>query len=72
MRNAVNHAFGTLEWRASPRWLFNAGAMIEDNSLTGAPWRRASANYHMTDSQTWRCPSTAPTATRSPSNRSPA
>ena len=55
IRNAVNHAFGTLEWRASPRWLFNVGAMIEDNSLTGrtlAP--RASANYHITDSQTWR------------------
>lgn len=55
IRNAVNHAFGTLEWHASPGWLFNVGAMIEDNSLTGrtlAP--RASANYHITDSQTWR------------------
>ncbi len=55
VRNAVNHAFGTLEWHASPRWLFNAGAMLEDNSLTGrtlAP--RVSANYHLTDSQTWR------------------
>lgn len=55
VRNAVNHAFGTLEWRASPRWLLNVGAMLEDNSLTGrtlAP--RASANYHMTESQTWR------------------
>lgn len=55
VRNAVNHAFGTLEWHANPRWLFNVGAMIENNSLTGrtlAP--RASANYHITDSQTWR------------------
>ncbi len=55
VQTSVTRAFGTLEWRASERWLFNAGAMIEDNSLTGtslAP--RASANYHMTDSQTWR------------------
>lgn len=55
MRVAVNHLFGTLEWRASPRWLFNAGAMLENNALAGtslAP--RLSANYHMTEAQTWR------------------
>lgn len=53
--SGVNRAFATLEWRASRRWLFNAGAMVEDNSLTGtslAP--RASANYHMTENQTLR------------------
>ena len=33
--SGVNRAFATLEWRASRRWLFNAGAMVEDNSLTG-------------------------------------
>ena len=55
VRNAVNHAFGTLEWRASPRWLFNVGAMIEDNSLTGSSLApRASANYSVSDTQTWR------------------
>jgi len=55
IRNAVNHAFGTLEWRASPRWLFNVGAMIENNSLTCtslAP--RASVNFRLTDNQTLR------------------
>jgi hypothetical protein len=55
VRSGVNRAFGTLEWRASPQWLFNAGFMVEDNSLTGtslAP--RASANYHMTENQTLR------------------
>ena len=55
VRSGVNRAFATLEWRASPQWLFNAGFMVEDNSLTGtslAP--RASANYHMTESQTLR------------------
>ncbi len=55
VRSTVTRAFGTLEWRASERWLFNVGTMIEDNSLTRvalAP--RVSANYHMTDSQTWR------------------
>ncbi|GLT21658.1 hypothetical protein GCM10007933_11100 [Zoogloea oryzae] len=55
VRSTVTRAFGTLEWRASERWLFNVGTMIEDNSLTRvalAP--RASANYHMTESQTWR------------------
>lgn len=53
--SGVNRAFATVEWRASRRWLFNAGAMVEDNSLTGtslAP--RASANYHMTENQTLR------------------
>lgn len=55
VRSGVNRAFANLEWRASPRWLFNAGFMVEHNSLTGtslAP--RASANYHMTESQTLR------------------
>lgn len=55
VRSTITRAFGTLEWRASSTWLFNIGAMVEDNSLTGtalAP--RLSANYHMTDSQTWR------------------
>ncbi|TYC61425.1 hypothetical protein ETQ85_01785 [Zoogloea oleivorans] len=55
LTNRITHAFGTLEWRASPKWLFNVGAMLENNSLTGtslAP--RISANYHMTEFQTWR------------------
>ena len=55
VRSTIARVFGTLEWRASPRWLFNVGAMIEDNSLTGAALApRVSANYHMTDSQIWR------------------
>ena len=55
VRDDVKHAFGTLEWRASEKWLFNLGAMVENNTLTGtsvAP--RASANYHISDAQTWR------------------
>lgn len=55
VRSGVNRAFATLEWRATPKWLFNAGFMVEHNSLTGtslAP--RASANYHMTENQTLR------------------
>lgn len=55
VRHGVSRAFGTLELRTSPDWLFNVGFMVEDNSLTGtslAP--RASANYHMTEDQTLR------------------
>lgn len=55
VRSTIVRAFGNLEWRASPRWLFNVGAMVEDNSLTNtslAP--RASVNYHLTESQTLR------------------
>lgn len=55
VRSGASRAFGTLEWRASPDWLFNVGFMVEDNVLTGtslAP--RASANYHMTKNQTLR------------------
>jgi len=55
VRSTVVRAFGTLEWRLNERWLFNAGAMVEDNSLTGAALApRISANYRLTDSQTLR------------------
>ncbi|NTV11492.1 MAG: TonB-dependent receptor, partial [Zoogloea sp.] len=55
IRTSILRLFGNAEWRASPRWLFNAGAMVDRHSLTGtalAP--RASANYHMTEAHTIR------------------
>jgi iron complex outermembrane receptor protein len=55
IRDEVRHAFGTLEWRASSNWLFNLGAMVEHNSLTGSSLApRISANYHLSEVQTWR------------------
>ncbi len=47
--------FGNVEWRASQRWLVNAGAMLENTSLSGtttAP--RLAVNYHLDDQQTFR------------------
>lgn len=47
--------FGNLEWRATPKWLFNAGIMAEDGSYSGvllAP--RLAANYHLTPLHTVR------------------
>lgn len=47
--------FGNAEWRASPDWLFNLGASLEDpNYAESRIAPRASANYHMTESQTIR------------------
>ena len=47
--------FGNVEWRLSPSWIVNAGALAERNSVTGdslAP--RLMFNWHFTDSQTIR------------------
>ena len=55
VRSDTRHLFGTLEWRASPAWLFNLGAMLENSSLTGTSLDpRISANYHFSDISTWR------------------
>jgi iron complex outermembrane receptor protein len=47
--------FGTLEWRASPQWLFNAGLFIGQQSMTGtytAP--RLMANWLVSPEHTFR------------------
>jgi iron complex outermembrane receptor protein len=47
--------FGNLEWRASDKVLVNAGAMAEQDSVSGgtlAP--RLMINWHATPGQTWR------------------
>lgn len=47
--------FGNLEWRASPTWLVNAGALAESDSVSGntmAP--RLMVNWHAAPGQTWR------------------
>lgn len=47
--------FGNLEWRATDKLLVNAGAMAEQDSVSGgklAP--RLMVNWHSTSNQTWR------------------
>ncbi len=58
--------FGNLEWRLSPQWLLNAGAMLEKHSLSGtdlAP--RLMLNFQPVPGQTLRLGTT--TAYRTPS-----
>ena len=53
--NEFFRLFGNAEWRPSPQWLLNAGAMMEKSSVTGvnvAP--RVMLNWHMADGQTVR------------------
>jgi iron complex outermembrane receptor protein len=54
--NAVSWLFGHGDYRLDPRWVFNAGAMVEHSSLTRS-WLflpRLSAHYHVNDRQTLR------------------
>lgn len=47
--------FGNLEWRASPRWIFNIGLMIEDGSYVGTlASPRLAANYRLAEGQVVR------------------
>lgn len=51
----LQRLFGHLEWRPAPKWLVNAGAMVEHNSLTAtdiAP--RLAVSYHFTPEHTVR------------------
>ena len=51
----VERLFGHLEWRATDNFLVNAGAMVENNSLSGtdvAP--QLALNYQATSNQTFR------------------
>jgi iron complex outermembrane receptor protein len=62
----LNRLFGNLEWRLAPKWLLNAGAMLERHSLTGtdvAP--RLMLNFQPAAGQTLRLGTT--TAYRNPS-----
>ncbi len=55
LKNNESRAFGNLEWRASPKWLVNAGLFLGDNSWTGtyvAP--RLMVNHHFTSDHTLR------------------
>ncbi len=47
--------FGNVEWRVSPNWLVNAGAMAERSSVNGSTVSpRVMLNWHMTPGQTLR------------------
>jgi iron complex outermembrane receptor protein len=51
--------FGNAEWRATSDWIFNIGAMVEDNKVTGAVLSpRLAINYHATPTQTLRTSAT--------------
>jgi len=48
--NETTRVFGQVEWRAAPNFLFNAGAMVEHNSLIeSAASPRVSINYMIAD-----------------------
>ncbi|MCL4745580.1 MAG: TonB-dependent receptor [Burkholderiaceae bacterium] len=54
-RSDATRAFVNLEWTPSPRWTFNAGGLVEHDSLSGthlAP--RLVANWKLSPSQTLR------------------
>jgi iron complex outermembrane receptor protein len=52
---ATYRAFGNLEFREGPQWLFNLGASLEHDSLNGLMLDpRASVSYHLTPEQTLR------------------
>lgn len=54
-RSDATRAFVNLEWTPSPRWTFNAGGLVEHDSLSGthvAP--RLVANWKLSSSQTLR------------------
>ncbi len=58
--NRLWRLFGNAEWRASDRWLFNAGALWEHHSIVGsftAP--RLSANFKVIPGQTVRIATTS-------------
>lgn len=62
----LSRLFGNLEWRLAPKWLLNAGAMLEKHSITGtdlAP--RLMLNFQPLPGQTLRLGAT--TAYRTPS-----
>lgn len=61
----LSRMFGHLEWRPLPKWVLNAGAMLEDNSFTGADITpRASVNYKLAPGHSLRA--SISTATRTP------
>jgi iron complex outermembrane recepter protein len=58
--------FGNVEYRPAPAWLFNLGASLEHDSVSGSMFDpRASVSYHLTSEQTLRL--TGSRAHRSPS-----
>lgn len=53
--NRSKRLFGHAEWRAAPRWLLNAGAMIEHTEFTGTDVSpRFSANFRLAPRHTLR------------------
>jgi iron complex outermembrane receptor protein len=58
--------FGNLEWRMSPQWLLNAGALVERNSVVGSTTApRLMLNWQPLTEHTFRIGATK--ATRTPS-----
>lgn len=48
-------AFATLEWRATPRWVVNAGLYATDHSRLGlSAWPRLMVNHHLNEHHTLR------------------
>lgn len=53
--NHSRRLFGHAEWRAAPRWLLNAGAMLEHTDFTGTDLSpRLSLNYQLAPRHTLR------------------
>ena len=62
----LSRLFGNLEWRLAPKWLLNAGAMLEKHSFAGSDLApRLMLNYQPLPGQTLRLGAT--TAYRTPS-----
>lgn len=51
----VYRGFGNLEWRPAPAWLFNLGASLEHDSISGTVFDpRVSVSYHLAPEHTLR------------------
>lgn len=51
----LQRLFGHVEWRPAPKWVVNAGAMVEHNNLTGTNVSpRLAVNYHFNPQHTIR------------------
>ncbi len=51
----INRLFANLEYKYSPKLVFNGGLMVEDNDLTGVDYLpRVGVNYHITPGDTVR------------------
>ncbi len=65
LENHIQRLFTNIEWRATPRWLFNLGAMFEHDGISGSAFSpRFAAHYHLGRNHTLRA--SVSRATRAP------